>query len=140
MMRKVLITIGAASVILLVAVAGWSQSPVGFTPTILTQATQTSTGQPILYPLFRSQITMVSIQIAPGGQTGRHMHPVPVAVYVLEGTITVVHEGGGEKTYKAGDAFIESVESWHNGLNRGATPVKLLITVIGEQGKPFLVR
>ena len=139
-MRKVLITVGAASIILLVAVAGWSQNPVGFTPTVLLQATQTSTGQNLLFPLFRSQISMVSIQIAPGGQTGRHMHPVPVAVYVLEGTITVAHEGGPEKTYKAGDAFIESVEIWHNGLNRGTTPVKLLVTVVGEQGKPFLVR
>lgn len=139
MMRKVLIAIGAASITMLVAVAGWSQSPVGFTPRVLMQVTQTSTGQEILYPLFRSQLTTVLVEIAPGGQTGRHMHPVPVAVYVLEGAITVVHESQ-EKTYKAGDAFVESVDAWHNGVNRGTTPVKLLLTVVGEQGKPFLVR
>ena len=139
MLRKVGIAIGAASVTMLVAVAGWSQSPVGFTPRVLMQATQTSIGQNILYPLFRSQLTTVLVEIAPGGQTGRHMHPVPVAVYVLEGSITVAHEGQ-EKTYKAGDAFVESVDTWHNGLNRGTTPVKLLLTVVGEQGKPFLVR
>jgi len=139
MLRKVGIAIGAASVTMLVAVAGWSQSPVGFTPRVLMQATQTSIGQNILYPLFRSQLTTVLVEIAPGGQTGRHMHPVPVAVYVLEGSITVAHEAQ-EKTYKAGDAFVESVDTWHNGLNRGTTPVKLLLTVVGEQGKPFLVR
>ena len=140
MLRKVLIAIGAASVTVLVAVAGWSQSPVGFTPRVFMQATQTSIGQDILYPLFRSQITTVFVEIAPGGQTGRHLHPVPVAVYVLEGTIAVATEGKGEKTYKAGDAFVEPVDTWHNSTNQGTTTVKLLLTVVGEQGKPFLVR
>lgn len=93
----------AATIILLVAMAGWSQNPVGFTPRLLLQATQTSTGQDIQYPLSRSQVTMLHVEIAPGGQTGRHMHPVPVAVYVLEGSITVATEGKGEKTYPGND-------------------------------------
>jgi len=29
-----------------------------------------------------------------------------------------------------------SVNSWHNGVNRGSAPVKALIVCAGEEGKP----
>ena len=36
----------------------------------------------------------VLIEIQPGKESGRHMHPVPTYVHVLEGTLTVEFEDG----------------------------------------------
>lgn len=75
------------------AVAVWGQ--VGFQAAMLLQSSTTVAGQPIQFPLFRNQITALRAELAPGGQTGRHMHPVPTFVYVLEGELTVEAEGHG---------------------------------------------
>ena len=76
------------------------------------------------------------VEIAAGGQVGRHMHPVPVLVYVLEGELTVEADGQPARTYKAGQAAVEVVNTWHNGLNRGAVPVKLAGTPARLGGCP----
>jgi quercetin dioxygenase-like cupin family protein len=34
-------------------------------------------------------MTSVLIEMQPGKESGRHMHPVPTYVHVLEGTLTV---------------------------------------------------
>ncbi len=140
MLRKVLIAIGGATVAVLITGTGWGQSPfpgaVGLKATVLMQATKTSIGQDFQYPLLRPQITMALLKIAPGGQTGRHMHPVPIVLYVLEGTFTQATEGHGEKVLNAGDTVVESMNTWHNGMNRGMTTAKAIAVVIGEEGKP----
>lgn len=46
------------------------------------------------------EMTVVHFAIPPGYVGGKHMHPGPVFVYVLEGELTVVLEGG-TKTFKA---------------------------------------
>jgi len=68
------------------------------------------------------------------------MHPFPTFVYVLEGAINVEMEGGAARSYKAGDSFLEVVNTWHNGRNNGAAPAKLLVVFVGVHGKPGLVR
>ncbi len=117
----------------------WAQA-VGVRSTTLLQASATPSGQPIEFPLFRNQFTVLLVEIAPGGQIGRHMHPVPGLVYVLEGEWTVEAEGQAPKTYKAGQAAVEEVNSWHNAFNRGSAPLKFLAIFAGEEGKPVVVR
>jgi len=68
------------------------------------------------------------------------MHPFPTFVYVLEGAINVEMEGGTARSYKAGDSFLEVVNTWHNGKNNGVAPAKLLVVFVGVHGKPGLVR
>lgn len=116
----------------------WAQS--GMRATTVLQTITTAIGQPLQFPLFRNQFTGVTIELAPGGQVGRHMHPVPNFVYVLEGAITIEAEGHPTRTYSAGEAFTESVNTWHNGLNRGLVPVKILVVFAGEEGRPVTVR
>lgn len=43
-------------------------------------------------------------------------------------------------TYKTGEAFAEGVNVWHNGVNRGTVPVRVVVVFAGEDGKPVLVR
>jgi len=72
--------------------------------------------------------------LAPGQQTGWHMHPVPLFAYILEGELTVDYGGKGERTYRAGDGFMEAMDERHDGRNSGQGSVKILAVVIGEQG------
>jgi len=125
----------------LVAVgAGLVWGQVGLRSTTVLQTSTTAIGQPIEFPLMRNQFTGAIVEIAPGGQVGRHMHPVPNFVYVLEGQLTIEAEGHPARTYSAGEAFAESVNTWHNGLNRGSAPVKFFVVFAGEVGKPVTIR
>lgn len=102
--------------------------------------TETTTlGQKLAYPA-SSQARIVSsiVELAPGAETGRHRHPVPLYGYVLEGAIRVEYEGGQVRTFKAGDAFMEAVNTWHNGKNTGEVPVKLLTVYLSAKGQKLV--
>jgi len=111
-------------------------SQVGFKATPLIQTTKTEAGQDIRYPSAPAQITTLLLEIAPGGQTGRHMHPVPSANYVLEGEVTIELDDHRQLTYRAGQAFVGAVQTWHNAFNRGPIPAKVLVVFVGQEGQP----
>ena len=114
---------------------------VNFSSTPIFQSSVTNAGGRITYPATDSaEVTALRVGIGPSGETGRHMHLYPAFVYVLEGAIEVEIEGGGSHSYKAGDSFVEAINAWHNGRNRGSTPAKLLVVFAGVRGKPNLVR
>jgi len=114
---------------------------VNFSSTPILQSSVTNAGGRITYPATdTAEVTALRVGIGPGGETGRHMHLYPAFVYVLEGAIEVEIEGGGSHSYKAGDSFVEAINAWHNGKNRGSTPAKLLVVFAGVRGKPNLVR
>src|SRR5215467_10763562 len=48
----------------------------------------------------------------------RHTHPGPLAVYVLEGTLILEHEGRPTTTYKTGDAVLIEAGKVHRGIMR----------------------
>ena len=105
------------------------------------KATATASGQKLQYPQTdKPEIESVLIEIAPGGESGRHMHPVPTYVYVLEGTLTVEMDNESPREYAAGSGFLESVNTWHNGKNLGQAPVKVLVVFVSEEGKKNFIR
>jgi quercetin dioxygenase-like cupin family protein len=114
---------------------------VKFTYTPILQSGATVAGVAIAYPKTDSaEVTALRVDVGPGGETGRHMHPFPTFVYVLEGAINVEMDGAAARSYKAGDSFLEVVNTWHNGKNNGTTTAKLLVVFVGVHGKPGLVR
>jgi len=131
---------------LVVATAGTAQQsagdalPKGFKTTPVLKSTQTASNMKIEY-VKSGQAEVVSVigELEPGGQTARHQHPVPVFVYVLEGTITVQADGGTPREYTPGKAFIEDVNHWHQAFNKGTTPAKILVVFMGEEGKPTTI-
>lgn len=125
---------------LLAALASLATAQVGLKAVTVLQTSTTATGQPIQFPQSRNQFTGVILEIAPGGQVGRHRHPAPNFVYVLEGEITIEADGHPARTYRAGEAFAESINTWHNGYNRGSVPTKVLVVFAGEEGQPVTVR
>ena len=105
------------------------------------KATATATGQKLQYPQTdKPEIESVLVEIAPGGESGRHMHPVPTYVYVLEGTLTLESDHGSPREYAAGSGFLESMNSWHNGKNLGQAPLKILVVFVSEEGKKNFIR
>jgi quercetin dioxygenase-like cupin family protein len=131
--------------ILVVAVLGLTATStaaqVKFSYKPILQSSATVAGVAIAYPKTDSaEVTALRLEIGPGGETGRHMHPFPTFVYVLEGAINVEMDGGAAHSYKAGDSFLEVVNTWHNGKNNGTTTAKVLVVFVGVHGKPGLVR
>ena len=108
--------------------------------TTVLQTSRTVIGQEVQFPVSRPQVTALIVEIPPGGEVGRHMHPVPMFAYILEGTLAVVTEGHGEKVFTRGEGFMEVIHTWHNGFNRGTTPVRILAVFVGEEGKPNVIR
>ncbi len=114
--------------------------PVGLKLTPVLETATTITGQPIRFPQGDNQFTAVLAEVAPGGQVGRHMHPVPLFVYMLEGTLSIEMEGHGTHTFSAGQGFAEVTNTWHNGRNLTDKPVRFLIVFSGQKGTPNLIR
>ena len=120
-------------------IAVWADEPIKITK--LLQGSETLEGEKISYPSSdKAEMSALLAEIAPGAEIGLHMHPVPLVVYVMEGTLDVEVQGGGKHQIEAGKAFLEVVNTWHNGINRGKTPVKLLIVFAGEKGKQNLIK
>ena len=71
---------------------------------------------------------------------GKHMHPGPVFVYVLEGELTV-ELAGKMKTFKAGELYAEDIGATMVGRNLSATDdLELLVFQVGDIGKPMMIK
>jgi quercetin dioxygenase-like cupin family protein len=57
----------------------------------------------------------------------------------MEGQLEVKTEGGEPRSYKAGEAFLESVDRWHQAFNNADSDTKILVVFIGEEGKPTTI-
>ncbi len=145
-MRRYIVIV--AMVTLALTTAGTAQQPTagdealprGFKTTPVLKGTRTASGMTIGYPQAgQAEVVSVIGELEPGGRTSRHQHPVPVFVYVLEGTLTVQAEGGQPREYAPGKAFIEDMNHWHQAFNKGSTPAKILVVFMGEEGKPTTI-
>lgn len=117
----------------------------GYKPTVsvkpILKTTKTTSGDPIRYPdIADPEVQSLIVEIAPGGETGWHYHPVPAYAYILAGAIEVESETGEKRVFKAGDSFAEMVNRKHDGRVVGDEPVRIVMIVTGEAGKPFSVK
>jgi quercetin dioxygenase-like cupin family protein len=80
------------------------------------------------------QTVMGAVEIPPGGREGRHTHPGAVVVYIQEGVLTFDYEGNPTMTYKAGETFFIEAGKIHEGINKGASPVRAIATFVVEKG------
>jgi quercetin dioxygenase-like cupin family protein len=106
----------------------------------LLQTTRSWNGKPYThYPTGQPQLTTLKVTIAPHTSLPWHSHPVPNAVYVLSGTLTL-HDRVSGKTYvvNQGQVVGESVDDVHRG-EAGDEPAVLLITYAGTPGVPTSV-
>jgi len=101
----------------------------------LLSTSTTVIGEPLAYAPGNARVTAAIVTIQPGEQTGLHKHGVPLFAYILSGEAVVDYGDKGEKAYPAGTAFMEAMDQWHRGMNRGVEPVRILAVYLGsDQG------
>ncbi|WP_208113579.1 cupin domain-containing protein [Tahibacter aquaticus] len=120
------------------AVALDNTSSVKVTP--LLKSTTSWDGTPLVYPAGPAEVSTLTIEIAPGGETGWHKHPVPSFALVLEGALEVRLKDGRSRRVTAGQVLYEVVDTWHNGRNVGEGTLKLLVTYAGRQDQALTIR
>jgi hypothetical protein len=86
-------------------------------------------------------VTGSTVELEPGGQTGREQFRVPTYVYVIEGILTTDYDAGpvgikGAQYHAAGQSFMDQGGWWHNHMNGTDKPVKYLILHLGYPGHP----
>ena len=84
-----------------------------------------------------------TVELEPGGQTGRQMFRVPTFVYVVEGVLTTDYEAGpvgikGVQYHAGGQSFMDNGGWWHNHMNKTDKPVKYLILHTGYPGAAII--
>ena len=84
------------------------------------------------------EVIMYRGEAVPGGVAGRHYHPGPELVYVLEGALILEPDGQPPMTLKAGESAHMPAKHIHNAKNASTTePVKVIVFLVGEKGQPL---
>lgn len=90
------------------------------------------------YPSGSVEMTVNEYVLQPGAKTVVHLHPVNGSGYVIDGQLTMVLTESStgdfsdsiqvkEITLGSGEAWNESVNKWHYGVNKGNKPVKFVV-------------
>ena len=86
-------------------------------------------------------VTGSTVELEPGGQTGKEQFRVPTFIYVIDGILTTDYEAGpvgiqGAQYHAAGQSYMDNGGWWHNLMNKSNKPVKYLMLHIGYPGRP----
>jgi quercetin dioxygenase-like cupin family protein len=131
------------SALLLACLLTLASSPAvadGYPAKIILDSGTNVVGETIVYPTRGpAKVTAAIVIMAPGEKTIVHEHGVPLFAYILEGELTVDYEGHGKRIYRPGDAFLEAMHVWHDGINTGTVPVKLLAVYMGAKGSENVI-
>ena len=81
-------------------------------------------------------VNAVEVTYAPGQASAPHRHPGLTIAYVLEGEISSKVEDGPERTYRAGEMFLETPNQVHAVSRNASTtrPARLLAILLAEKG------
>ncbi len=83
--------------------------------------------------------TAVEVSYAPGESSAAHRHPGITIAYVLEGEIRSKVGDEPERTYTAGQMFLETPNQLHgvSGNASATKPARLLAILLAEKGQPL---
>ena len=86
------------------------------------------------------EVSMITVEYAPGGTDPVHTHDAQAFVYVLEGSIVMQVKGGAAVTLTAGQTFYEGPDDVHIvGRNASRTaPARFVVFLIKHKGAPIL--
>ena len=84
------------------------------------------------------EVSMLTVEFAPGQASSPHRHNASTFVYVLKGSVVMQVKGSKPVTLGVGDTFYESPADVHVvSKNVSATlPAKILVVFVKEKGAP----
>ena len=82
------------------------------------------------------ELVLGLIEQGGASQSPKHMHPRGETVYVLEGAVTVVGEGGVVHNHKAGDSFHQPPGKWYIVSTEDAGAKAIVIRVLKKGEAP----
>ena len=98
------------------------------------------TGSPLPnYVSNTPEVAVMRFTIPPQTALPIHKHPAINVAYVINGELTVIQEGGIQRTFKKGEVVIEMVEKWHHGINKGSVPVELVVFYATTKDLPLAI-
>lgn len=111
------------------APAARAQAPAASVKPVLTQALPDLPGR---------EVSIVTVEYPPGGESKSHSHAANTFVYVLEGHLVMAVNGGKEVTIGPGETFYESPTDVHSvSRNASATaPARFLVFFVKKQDPP----
>lgn len=135
-----------ASTLLVSCGALFSAEPVSIKEVLKT--TKSWNGVPL--PGFSSgktEFIVLTFKIAPGAKTSIHLHPSNGAGYLIAGELTMYATDDPHGSFadpkrvtetklSPGDAWTETVNTWHYGENKGKVDVEFVLIFAGEEGTP----
>ena len=89
-----------------------------------------------------TSVSVVRIDYQPAQRTGRHIHPMPVVGYVLEGSFVVKVSGGSETHYGVGQSIYEPADTVIERFDNDShtKPAVLIAHYLAGPGQTELVR
>jgi quercetin dioxygenase-like cupin family protein len=87
------------------------------------------------------ELSMITVEYAPGASDPVHTHSAHALVYVLEGSIVMQVKGGAPVALKPGETFYEAPGDVHV-VSRNASqtaPAKFVVVLLKQKGAPILV-
>jgi quercetin dioxygenase-like cupin family protein len=87
------------------------------------------------------ELSMITVEYAPGASDPIHTHHAQAFVYVLEGSIVMQVRGGAAATLTAGQTFYEGPDDVHIvGRNASQTArAKFIVFLAKDKGAPIFV-
>jgi quercetin dioxygenase-like cupin family protein len=84
-------------------------------------------------------VTAIEVNYGPGQSSAPHRHPGITLAYVLEGEVRSKVADGPERSYKAGEMWLETPGQLHAVSGNASTtqPAKILAILLAEKGKPL---
>jgi quercetin dioxygenase-like cupin family protein len=132
-MRKMLILVGAACVSGVVANAAIGGATAQAQPVKRTELQRVDVSE-----MEGREGVMYIAEIAPGAAAGRHFHPGPEYLYVLEGTMILEPDGQPPVTLRKGETGHQHARHLHNARNGSPSePLRVLVFLLSEKGQPL---
>jgi len=86
------------------------------------------------------EVSMTLVEFPPGGTSGRHVHPGgDEYAVILQGSFELSAEGRETRRLSTGDVFHTPRGLVHENRNVGDTQGRVVITIVGDKGKPFVM-
>ena len=84
-----------------------------------------------------TDVTIITVEYAPGASTPAHEHPGYTYAYVLDGAVTSKLDNGEEHTYTKGQMWSESPRQHHVISKNASTsaPAKFLVIFVAPHGQ-----